>query len=68
MANSNHLPVCTYHKPQYQAQQECACVYAGTYAGMVECLDYLASLGVNAIELLPIQVCVCLNARVIVCM
>jgi len=29
---------------------------AGTYAGMVERLDYLASLGVNALELLPVQV------------
>lgn len=27
---------------------------AGTYAGMVEKLDYLQSLGVNAIELLPV--------------
>ncbi len=26
----------------------------GTYAGMVEKLDYLQSLGVNAIELLPV--------------
>lgn len=26
----------------------------GTYAGMVERLDYLKSLGVNAIELLPV--------------
>jgi len=27
----------------------------GTYAGMIERLDYLASLGVNAVELLPVQ-------------
>ncbi len=30
-------------------------VHAGTYAGMIERLDYLASLGVNAVELLPVQ-------------
>lgn len=27
----------------------------GTYAGMIERLDYLANLGVNAVELLPVQ-------------
>ncbi|KAJ9504980.1 hypothetical protein QJQ45_013103, partial [Haematococcus lacustris] len=29
---------------------------AGTYAGMIEKLDHLAALGVNAVELLPVQV------------
>ena len=28
----------------------------GTYKGMVERLDYLQSLGINAVELLPVQV------------
>ncbi len=28
---------------------------AGTYAGIVEKLDYLRRLGVNAIELLPVH-------------
>ena len=28
---------------------------AGTYAGIVEKLDYLKQLGVNAIELLPVH-------------
>jgi isoamylase len=28
---------------------------AGTYLGLVEKLDYLQALGVNAIELLPVQ-------------
>lgn len=28
---------------------------AGTYLGLVEKLDYLQTLGVNAIELLPVQ-------------
>ena len=28
----------------------------GTYQGMVERLDYLKDLGVNAVELLPVQV------------
>ncbi|KAL6765555.1 isoamylase [Haematococcus lacustris] len=28
---------------------------AGTYAGMIEKLDHLAALGVNAVELLPVQ-------------
>lgn len=27
----------------------------GTYAGMIEKLDYLQQLGINAIELLPVQ-------------
>lgn len=28
---------------------------AGTYLGLVEKLDYLQTLGINAIELLPVQ-------------
>ena len=28
---------------------------AGTYLGLVEKLDYLQALGVNAVELLPVQ-------------
>ncbi len=28
---------------------------AGTYLGLVEKLDYLQALGINAIELLPVQ-------------
>ena len=30
-------------------------VRAGTYAGMVEKLDYLQALGINCVELLPSQ-------------
>ena len=30
-------------------------VGAGTYAGMVEKLDYLQTLGINCVELLPSQ-------------
>ena len=28
---------------------------AGTYLGLVEKLDYLQALGINAVELLPVQ-------------
>ena len=30
-------------------------LHAGTFAGMIEKLDYLQSLGINCIELLPSQ-------------
>ena len=30
-------------------------MFAGTYLGLVEKLDYLQALGINAVELLPVQ-------------
>lgn len=30
-------------------------MFTGTYLGLVEKLDYLKTLGINAIELLPVQ-------------
>ena len=43
-----------------------ALVAAGTYQGMIERLDYLSSLGVNAVELLPVHVSLVTCTAVIV--
>ena len=43
-----YLPSSTPHPPLIPP--------SGTYQGMIERLDYLQELGVNAVELLPVQV------------
>ena len=43
---------CKHHGELYQQPVQ---MIAGTYKGLVEKLDYLQTLGINAIELLPVQ-------------
>lgn len=46
--------------PGFTAHPSAAVQAPGTYLGLIEKLDYLKELGVNAIELLPVSV-VCLG-------
>ena len=56
-ANSWHGAVVNSHFVSLQTSQQTQPVQmlAGTYLGLVEKLEYLQTLGINAIELLPVQ-------------
>lgn len=43
------------HVKDMTAHPSSGCAYPGTYRGLSEKIDYLKELGVNAVELLPIQ-------------
>jgi hypothetical protein len=46
----------------FTAHPSAAVQAPGTYLGLIEKLDYLKELGVNAIELLPVSSSVCAHA------
>jgi hypothetical protein len=49
------LVIYEMHVRGYTQHPTSATISPGTYAGMVERLDYLQGLGVNCVELLPVQ-------------
>jgi isoamylase len=52
----NHATPATPATPCNTMQHLQHLQHPGTYAGMVERLDYLQNMGINAVELLPVQV------------
>ena len=46
---------CCAGLPPYTRPAAPGCPAAGTFRGIVEKLDYLSGLGVNAIELMPVH-------------